>query len=98
MDYAIKSIIKRLPDFKEEDFSKIKLLSRSFNEIKYKPEAGYIQNFDSYETDAEKITFLIKRGRLDPNEALDSERINEIFNRYVKKEVSSMLADEGSSY
>lgn len=98
MDSAIKSIIKRLPDFKEEDLLKIKLLSRSFNEIKYKPQGGYIQNFDSYETNSQKIAFLTKRGRLDPNESLDAERINEIFNRYVKKEVSSMLADEGSSY
>jgi len=47
---------------------------------------------------AEKLSFLVERGRVGPEEALTDVQIDERYERYRKHILSEMHADEGVMY
>lgn len=98
IDVTIAGLFKRLSDFDNKSPAGIRRLSRAYFEMKFNPEGGYVRNYDAINSRAEKMEFLIERGRIGPSEALTDEQINDRFDRYRKKTLTDMQADEGAMY
>lgn len=98
IDSTIEDFFLRLDDFGNKSPAGLRRLSRAYFEMKFNPESGYVRNYDAITSRAEKLEFLIERGRIGPAEALTDEQINDRFDRYRKKTLSDMQADEGVMY
>ncbi|MDR6153862.1 RNA-directed DNA polymerase [Acidovorax delafieldii] len=98
LDDAIAGMFSRLPEFGGKPPADLKQLKRAFHEIKYKPLGGYISNYDLIESPAEMLTFLVARGRVSDDELLTDAQIVERFEKYRKKALATMHADEGVLY
>jgi RNA-directed DNA polymerase len=95
IDSVVRTMFLRMPDFGRVPPIELKTFKRAFYEMKYNPTGGYIHNFDKYETRAERLGFLLERGLLSPDEALQDSEINDRFEGYVKRLLAQMYADEG---
>lgn len=98
VDSAISKLFSRLPEFDKKPPLGLKRLARAYFEMKFQPDGGYVRNYDKIQTRAEKLEFLIERGRVAPEEALTDEQINDRYERYRHKVLSEMHADEGVMY
>lgn len=98
LDSVVSGMFRRLPEFKRTRPPGLKTFARAFFEMKYRPQGGYIRNFDLIKTQAEKLTFLAQRGRVGPEEALSDDQINDRFERYTNQLLSAMQADEANIY
>lgn len=98
MDTVISSMFRRVAEFGYVSPPSLKKISRAFWEMKYRPEGTYIRNYDKIETLAQKLEFLVERGRLNPNELLTNEQIEDRFQAYIAVILADMHADEGSMY
>lgn len=98
IDVTIAQFFLRLDDFGNKSPVGLRRLSRAYFEMKFNPEGGYVRNYDTISTRAEKLEFLIERGRIGPTEALTDDQINDRFDRYRKKTLSDMHSDEGAMY
>ena len=91
-------MFSRLSDFDHQPPTELKKISRSYYEIKFNPQGGYIRNYDKIETLKQKTDFLVSRGRISPDERLTKDQIEERFERYKTTILSRMQADEGEIY
>lgn len=98
LDFIVRRMFQRLPEFDGTPPSNLKSFARAFFEMKFRPKGGYIRDFDSIKTLAEKLQFLVDRGRVGPTEKLSDEQINDRFDRYTNQILSEMQADEGNIY
>jgi RNA-directed DNA polymerase len=98
LDAMVESLFSRLPDFNRQPPRSLKKFSRAYFEMKFNPTGNYIRNYDIITNIPEKIEFLIKRGRIGPTERLTNFQIEERYERYRKRVLSEMLADEGMIY
>lgn len=98
LDRAIAQMFGRLPDFGSEPPFGLRKLSRSYFEMKFNPKGGYVRVYDKIVTRAEKLTFLLERGRVAPDEKLTDEQINDRYSRYVRRVLATMHADESILY
>lgn len=98
VDSAISKLFSRMPDFDKKPPAGLKRLARAYFEMKFQPDGGYVRNYDEIETRAEKLEFLIERGRIGPGEALTDEQINDRYEKYRHKVLSEMHSDEGVMY
>jgi RNA-directed DNA polymerase len=98
LDSMVRSMFHRLGEFDGKPPVGLKTFSRAFYEIKYRPSGGYVRNFDSITTEAEKLQFLFERGRVGPDEALTDSQIRDRFERYMNKILRVMQADEARIY
>lgn len=98
LDSMVVSLFARLPDFDRKPPSSLKTFARSYYEMKFNPTGGYVKNYDVISTRTEKLSFLVERGRVGPGEALTDEQIDERYERYRKRILSEMHADEGVLY
>ena len=98
LDSTVASMFCRLANFGNKAPAGLKKFSRSYFEIKFKPYGGYIRDYDSITTRAEKLAFLHERGRIDPTEALTELQINARFESYRRRILSEMHKDEGAVY
>ena len=98
LDRAIVRMFCRLPDFGRKAPEELRSLSRAYFEMKFNPNGGYVRDYDSIDTRAEKLKFLQERGRIDPAEALTDEQINDRYAKYVHRVLATMHADEGVFY
>lgn len=98
LDDAIAGMFSRLPEFGGTVPAGLKQLKRAYHEIKYKPLGGYISNYDLIESPAQMLTFLVERGRVADDELLTDAQIVERFEKYRKKTLATMHADEGALY
>ena len=98
LDDAIAGMFSRLPEFVGKAPADLKQLKRAYHEIQYRPLAGYIRNYDLIETIEQKLKFLVERGRVADDEALSNTQITERFDKYRKKSLTTMHADEGALY
>ena len=102
LDCAVSGMFRRLTDFGGQRPDSLKYFARAFYEMKFSPNAGYVRDYDKIKTIAEKITFLKERGYIDPES--DPEReftdvdINQLFEKYVRRSIFKMQADEGIIY
>lgn len=98
LDFVVRGMFRRLPEFEGTPPSGLKSFARSFFEMKYRPLGGYVRNFDLFTTRAAKLTFLLERGRVAPDDALTNEQIDDRFDRYMNRVLNAMQADEANIY
>lgn len=100
LDSMVESMFSRLSDFDRKPPKSLKKFARAYFEMKFNPSGGYIKNYDVISTPAEKLRFLVERGRIDPegSGALTDAQIDEKYERYRKRVLSEMHADEGVLY
>lgn len=98
LDNAISGMFLRLTDFGQKAPPDLKQLRRAYHEIQYRPLGGYIRNYDVIESPEQKLKFLVDRGRVAPDETLSNIQITERYDKYRKKNLATMHADEGALY
>ena len=98
LDKTVAGLFSRLADFKGVAPKDLRKLSRSYFEMKFNPEGGYVRNYDKIVTPAERVKFLVERGRIGPLEALTDEQVNDRYEKYVAHILSAMHSDEGVLY
>lgn len=98
LDSMVAELFKRLPDFNYTPPNSLKKFSRAYFEMKFSPTGSYIKNYDVITSTIEMLTFLVERGRVDPQESLTDDQILERYERYLNRVLSEMQADEGMMY
>lgn len=98
LDDIIKKFFRRLNEFKNQPPAELKTLVRSYWEIKYRPKDGYVRDYDVFTSIAEKLKFLVERGRAAQDEKLSEPEIEARFEKYVRHNLAAMHADEGDIY
>lgn len=99
LDDTVSRMFQRLSDFKHEAPIALKTFRRSYFEMKFSPSGGYVRDYDKIVSPVEKLAFLKERGRVDPaGPPLTSEQIDARFERYKRRALSDMQADEGVVY
>jgi RNA-directed DNA polymerase len=98
LDSAVRGMFRRLAEFAHHPPPGLKSFSRAYFEMKYRPEGGYVRNFNSVETRPEKLRFLEERGRVGPEEKLTDAQIDDRYERYVNRVLRVMQADEAKIY
>tara|TARA_R110002096_G_scaffold5863_4_gene27010 strand:+ start:2683 stop:4107 length:1425 start_codon:yes stop_codon:yes gene_type:complete len=98
LDSAVNGMFRRMNDFSGKAPGDLKRFARAYYEMKFNPSGGYVRDYDRIKTSAEKIVFLAGRGRIDPTKPLNDEEIDSIYERYKRRSLSKMLADEGIIY
>jgi RNA-directed DNA polymerase len=98
MDAMVASLFSRLPDFDRRAPESLKKFSRAYFEMKFNPMGNYVRNYDKISSIPEKIEFLSERGRISPTETLTNVQIEDRYERYRKRVLSEMHADEGMIY
>lgn len=98
LDRAIAAMFDRLANFGHKSPIGLRKLSRAYYEMKFNPSGGYIRNYDVIKTRAERLEFLVERGRVGPEEQLTDDQINDRYEAYLRRVLSDMHADEGVLY
>lgn len=98
LDKTIAGMFSRLADFNGTAPKELRKLSRAYFEMKFSPEAGYVRNYDKIATPAERVKFLVERGRIGPDETLTDEQVDDRYEKYVAHMLSAMHSDEGVLY
>ncbi len=97
IDAAIKSIFLRVGDLAPHAGS-LKRFGRAIFEIRFRPNDGYVRNYDKFETHIQMLNFLVFRGEVDGAVALTAEQIIARFEAYKERQLTAMLADEAAMY
>lgn len=98
MDRAILGMLTRVPELVNPGAPGLKKLSKSYFEMKFNPQGGYVRDYDAVTTTAQKLSFLAARGRVDPAFPLTDVQINERYEHYVRMSLARMHEDEGEIY
>lgn len=98
LDRAIEGMFKRIPDFGGQSPEELKKLTRSYFEMKFNPEGGYVRNYDKITTRVQMLKLLTERGRVGPDEELTDEQITDRYEKYLRHILSAMHKDEGVIY
>jgi hypothetical protein len=98
LDASIRRFFGRLSDFENKPPEGLKRLSRAFFEMKYRPTARYIRNYDLIATRPEKLEFLQERGRVGPEEYLTDEQIDGRYEAYRRHILSRLTPDDAMIY
>jgi len=97
LDSSLRGIVARNSDLAPR-VATLKKFARAYFEIKYRPNTGYVRNYDKFETTAQKLSFLVFRGQVRSDVALTPEQIVEKFEAYRERQLNAMLADEAIVY
>jgi len=95
IDMIISRAIERLPNFDKKDLKKIKRVSRAYYEANHTPKRGYIHNYNMYETTAQKVKYLSKRGHLKEGAQYTDDQIDQIFSRVKTNNLLKLERDIG---
>jgi len=87
-----------MPDFDNKAPADLKKFARAFFEMKFSPTGGYVRNFDTIRSVAQRLEFLIQRGRVGPHDVLTDDQIHDRYVAYQNKILGAMQADEGMIY
>jgi RNA-directed DNA polymerase len=98
LDHSIRGLFSRLDEFGNVAPEGLRSLRRAYWEMKFNPNGGYIRDYDKIVTQAQKLNFLVVRGRVAAGETLTTEQIDARFDNYVQHNLAAMLADEGAVY
>jgi RNA-directed DNA polymerase len=98
LDHAIAGLFNRISDFGHTPPPDLRKLSRSYFEMKFNPQGGYVRDYDKIKTRIEMLNFLTDRGRVDPLDSLTDEQIKDRYEKYVHHVIAAMHADEGGLY
>jgi len=81
LDRIIDSFFDRLVEFDYKRPDGLKRLARAYFEAKYNSHGNYIHNYNLYVTYEEKIAYLSKMGKVNPESTYSKEDIDIIFER-----------------
>lgn len=98
LDLAIERLFARLPDFGRKAPAGLRKLARAYYEMKFNATGGYVRNYDKIVSRAEKLQFLLERGRVGPTEPLTDEQIDDRYAKYLHHVLATMHADESILY
>jgi RNA-directed DNA polymerase len=98
LDSVVRGMFGRLVEFDHIPPSNLKSFARAFFEMKFRPEGGYVRNFNLYTTVIERMRFLVERGRVGLEESLTDDQIDDRFERYLNGVLRVMQADEARIY
>jgi len=98
LDHSICGLFSRLDEFDNFPPAGLRNLRRAYWEMKFNPHGGYVRDYDKIVTRAQKLDFLVARGRVGPEEALTDEQIDARYESYVQHNLAAMHADEGAVY
>jgi hypothetical protein len=97
IDRIIDSFFKRLDEFDNKRPDKLKSMSRAYFEAKYNAHGSYVHNYNRYVTIKDKIIYLNKLGKLNPESNYTEDDINLIFERtklqnlfYLEKDIGEV--------
>lgn len=98
LDHVVQKLFERMADFEYEAPKGLRRFARAYFEMRFRPRSGYVRDYDSIQTRAEKLEFLVQRGRVGPDEPLTEQEINLRFDAYRRRVLAQMHADEGTIY
>lgn len=83
IDRTVYKVISRIPEVTAEDLGKLKSVRKAYYAANTSPRDGYIHDYNAYETLHDKISFLVRRGRLKADEeaSYTSEGIEILFEK-----------------
>lgn len=95
MDKIIASFFYRLVEFDNTRPETLKKLARAYFEAKYNAHGNYIHNYNLYVTYEEKIAYLNKVGKVNPESTYSTEEIDMIFERTKLQNLLYLESDIG---
>lgn len=98
LDATVERLFSRMIDFGRKAPDSLKKFRRAYFEMRFNPKGSYVRNYDIISTIADKLSFLVSRGRVGPDEMLTDVQINERYEKYRRRILSEMHADEGAMY
>lgn len=98
IDKIIAGFFNGLDGFDSQQSVKIKKLVRTYFTITKGKNKNYINNYDELVTPNQRRNFLIHRGQINPNQSYNDKRINELFERYEKRQIKKIERDIGYKY
>ena len=98
LDHAIANLFTRLDEFGNTAPPTLRKLRRAYWEMKFNPTGGYVRDYDQITTRAQRLDFLVSRGRVAHDEELSDDQIHRRFEQYVHHNLAAMQADEGAIY
>ncbi len=93
MDAAVRSMLPRLAGLPTKSLGDVKRLARAFHEVRHRPSGAYVHNYDVFETMAQRLDFLVERGRIGPDDFVSEEQVNDLFERYRNQQIADLEAD-----
>lgn len=95
IDMVVGRVLSRIQGFTKEDLKKIKRVSRAHYEANHSPKRGYIHNYNSYETIAQKMKYLGDRGYLKKEGKYTEEQIHQMFEKAKANNLLKLERDVG---
>ena len=93
IDAAITSLVMRLPEFRKQRPPALKRLARAYHEVKHRPDSAYIHSYDRIETTKQRLDFLAQRGQIGPDDLMNKDQVNDLFERYRRQQLRELDAD-----
>jgi hypothetical protein len=81
IDRIIDSFFERLDEFNNTRPDNLKRLARAYFEAKYNSHGNYIHNYNIYVTFHQKMDYLKKLGKINPESTYSKEDIDQIFEK-----------------
>lgn len=100
LDHELQRIVLQIEELQGKLPAELKRLVRAFHEVRFSPERGYIHNYNTLSSIVDRLSFLVRRGRVDPeqSERMTEAEINEMFETYRQEQLSKFERDVGTIY
>lgn len=97
MDRSIALMLRQVGEFGDGPPKELKRLARAFYEVRFSPDGGYIRNYNTLAGIVDRLAFLIRRGRVDPEDAdrMSEQEVNSLFDAYREEQLSRFDSDIG---
>jgi retron-type reverse transcriptase len=100
LDAVIRGMFSRLADFRGQSLGGLKRLSRAYFEIRYSPTGGYVHDYNAIATPTQKLSYLVRRGLIDPASAssLSVDQVEARFSHERERRLNDLDRDVGRLY
>jgi len=95
MDRIIESFFERLQEFEYKKPLQLKRLGRAYFEARYNSDSNYIQNYNNYVTLQDKLDYLNKLGKINPESTYSEAEITYMFEKTKTQNLLSLEKDIG---
>ena len=95
LDAIVSSLFDRSPLFGNRPAT-AKRFARAYYEARYRPDGGYLLNYDTMYTLAQKIDFLIRFGQIDGVTKMPRDEIDALFERTKRRQLRGLELDVGT--
>jgi hypothetical protein len=97
MDRSIADMVGQIEDFGPSRPNELKRLARTFYEVRYSSDRGYIHNYNVLSSASQRLAFLIRRGKVSQDNAdrMTEEEVNALFTAYRQERLARLERDIG---